>query len=196
MKATLVQVGSRKSEVGSRKSEVESRKSEVGSRKSLLGFRRCSILMLTIPESVIKTNQAALFSFLWKNRKDKIKRLVMCQPLAEGGVNFVNFNRMVKSLRLAWIGRLLDESDDKWKSIPNYYFQNHGGLPFLLKCNYNVAVLNKGLPLCYRELLQYFEDFKNITNVFPDGEFILWNNKSITIADETLFWKTWFERGR
>ena len=119
----------------------------------------------------------------------------MCQPLAEGGVNFVNFNRMVKSLRLAWIGRLLGESDDKWKSIPNYYFQNHGGLPFLLKCNYNVADLNKGLPLFYRELLQCFEDFKNITNVFPNGEFILWNNMSITIADETLFWKTWFERG-
>ena len=123
----------------------------------------------------------------------------MCQPLAEGGVNFVNFNRMVKSLRLAWIGRLLGESDDKWKSvvrvaknsknnkssksrkivkvvkvvkwksIPNYYFQNHGGLPFLLKCNYNVADLNKGLPLFYRELLQYFEDFKNITNVFPNS---------------------------
>ena len=69
--------------------------------------------MLTIPESVIKTIQATLLSFLWKNRKDKIKRLVMCQPLAEGGVNFVNFNGMVKSLRLAWIGRLLGESDDK-----------------------------------------------------------------------------------
>ena len=57
--------------------------------------------MLTILESVIKTIQATLFSFLWKNRKGKIKRLLVCQPLAEGGVNFVNFNRMVKSLRLA-----------------------------------------------------------------------------------------------
>ena len=100
-------------------------------------------------------------------------------------INFVNFNRMVKSLCLAWIDRLMGESDDK--SIPNYYFQNHGGLPFLLKCNYNVAVLNKGLPLFCRELLQYFEDFRNITNVFPNGEFILWNNLLLNSSNDKKF---------
>ena len=68
-------------------------------------------------------------------------------------------------------------------------------MPLLNKKPTIVVVLSKGILLFYRELLQYFEDFKNITNVFPNGEFILWNNKSITIADETLFWKTWFERG-
>jgi len=41
---------------------------------------------------------------------------------------------VVKSLRLVWIGRLLGESDDKWKAIPNY-FRNYGGLLFLLKCS-------------------------------------------------------------
>ena len=38
---------------------------------------------------------------------DKIKRKVVCQPLLEGGLNFVNLRIMVKTLRLAWIGRLL-----------------------------------------------------------------------------------------
>ena len=78
--------------------------------------------MLTVPESVIKTVQENLFAFLWKNRKDKIKRMVMYQPVAKGGINFVNFYMVVKSLPLAWIGRLLGESDDKWKTFPNYYF--------------------------------------------------------------------------
>ncbi|KAL9986830.1 hypothetical protein ACROYT_G001034 [Oculina patagonica] len=73
--------------------------------------------MLTVPESVIKTVQENLFAFLWKNRKDKIKRLVMYQPIAKGGINFVNFCTVVKSLRLAWISRLLGESDDKWKKL-------------------------------------------------------------------------------
>ena len=94
--------------------------------------------MLTVPESVIKTVQENLFAFLWKNMKDKIKRMVMYQPVAEGGINFVNFYMVVKSLRLACIGRLLGKSDDKWKVIPNYYFPNYGGVLFLLKCNYNV----------------------------------------------------------
>jgi len=30
--------------------------------------------------------------------------MVMYQPVAEGGINFVNFYMAVKSLRLAWIG--------------------------------------------------------------------------------------------
>ena len=75
--------------------------------------------------------------------------MVMFQPVAEGGINFVNFYMVVKSLCLAWIG-LLGESDDKWKVIPNYYFRNCGGLLFLLKGNYNVKLLKTGLPLLSR----------------------------------------------
>ena len=113
----------------------------------------------------------------------------------KGGINFANFCRVIKALRLAWIGRLLSTSDDKWKAIPNYYFRKHGSLLFLLKCNYDIKLLKTGLPLFYRELLQYFQDLKNATNIFPNGEFILWNNKSITIDNATLFWKSWFEEG-
>ena len=150
--------------------------------------------MLTVPESV-KTVQENLFAFLWKNRKGKIKRVVMYQTVEKGGTNFANFCTVIKALRLAWIGRLLSTSDDKWKAIPNYYFRKHGSLLFLLKCNYDIKLLKTGLPLFYRELLQYFQDLKNATNIFPNGEFILWNNKSITIDNATLFWKSWFEEG-
>ena len=39
--------------------------------------------MLTVPSLVIKNVQTELFSFLWKNKKDKIKRTVMYQPLCK-----------------------------------------------------------------------------------------------------------------
>ena len=115
--------------------------------------------MLTVPPLVIQNVQTELFSFLWKNKKDKIKRTVMYQPLAEGGLNFVNFSVVVKSLRLAWISRLLSSSTGSWKAIPNYYFNTYGGLKFLLKCNYNATSINNGLPTFYRELLQYLQEF-------------------------------------
>jgi len=35
---------------------------------------------LSVPETLIKRVQTQLFSFLWNNKKDKIKRLVMYQP--------------------------------------------------------------------------------------------------------------------
>ena len=49
----------------------------------------------------------------------------MYQPLANGGINFINFATMVKSLRLAGISRILSDTDDLWKAIPNLtFFQN------------------------------------------------------------------------
>ena len=151
--------------------------------------------MLIVPESVVKNVQENLFAFLWKNRKDKIKRVVMYQSVKNGKTNFVNFGMVVKALRLAWIGRLLSTSDDKWKAIPNYYFRKYGSLLFLLKCNYDIKLLRTGLSLFYRELLQYFRDLKNATSIFRNGEFILWNNKSITIDNANLFWKSSFQKG-
>ena len=58
--------------------------------------------LLSVPNAVIKIVQTQLFSFLWKNKKYKIKGTVIHQPLVEGGLNFINFATMVKSLRLAW----------------------------------------------------------------------------------------------
>ena len=54
--------------------------------------------MLTVPESVVNTVQENLFAFLWKNRKDKIKRVVMYQTVKKGGINFANFSRVIKSV--------------------------------------------------------------------------------------------------
>ena len=58
--------------------------------------------MLTVPESVVKNVQENRFAFIWKNRKDKIKRVVMYQSVKNGGINFVNFGMIVK--RYAWLG--------------------------------------------------------------------------------------------
>jgi len=55
------------------------------------------VSMFSVPETLIKRVQTQLFSFLWNNKKDKIKRLVMYQPLANGRINFINFATMVVS---------------------------------------------------------------------------------------------------
>ena len=93
-------------------------------------------------------------------KKDKIKRAFIPQPLAEGGLNFINFATMVKSLRLAWISRLLGDTDDSWKVIPNSYLSEYGSLQFLRKYINNAESINIGLPNFCRELLQYFQELK------------------------------------
>ena len=54
--------------------------------------------------------------------------------------------------------------------------------------------INNGLPTFYRELLQYFQEFKDKTKIFSYGKFLLWNNEEITIDKNTLFWKSWFKK--
>ena len=54
--------------------------------------------MLTVPEPVIQKTQAELFAFLWRNKKDKIKRQIIYETISNGGLNFMNFRTMVKSL--------------------------------------------------------------------------------------------------
>ena len=109
----------------------------------------------------------------------------------------MNFRTMVKSLRLSWIGRLLDDTNANWKAIPNYFFNQYGGLSFLLKCNYDVKLFEANFPLFYRELLGYFQELSSTYGEEQRGKFIPWNNKDpdIAIDQKTLFWKTWFERG-
>ena len=71
---------------------------------------------------------------------------------------------------------------------------NYGRQNNVYKCNYNAESINKCLPNFCRELLQYFPAFKNKTNIFPYGEFLLWNNKAITIESSSGFWRSWFKR--
>ena len=91
-----------------------------------------------------------------------------CLPVLRGrGLNFINFSTMVKSLPLEWISRVRGDTDDSWKVIPNYYYSAWSDVQFLLKCIYDTETINKCLPNFYRELLQYFQEFKYKTNIFP-----------------------------
>ena len=152
--------------------------------------------MLCVPEMVIKTVQAKILKFLWKNKKDKVKRSVLYQSLSHGGLNFPNFHTVIKSLRLSWLGRLLNcTNNESWQAIPNDFFNRYGGLSFLLKCNYDSKKLDENLPLYYREMLDYFKELRAGHPDIYKSEFILWNNKEITIENKSIFWAHLSEQG-
>ena len=103
---------------------------------------------------------------------------------------------IVKALRLSWIGRLLSESNDAWKAIPNAYFNRYGGLPFLLKWNYNTKIFDNNISPFYSELLDYLGELRDqYRDDCFKGDLIIWNNQDITIEGKSLYWKTWSERG-
>ena len=142
--------------------------------------------MLTVPQEVTKRVQTKLFNFLWKNKKEKIKR-VLFQEMRKGGLNFPNFAITVKALRLSWMGRLLEKkntSTNAWKAISNAFFEKYEG-----------TVLDKSVPLFYLEMLDYFQELRQVNQDSYESDLILWNNQCITIEGKSLYWKRWTENG-
>ena len=72
-----------------------------------------------------------------KTKKDRVKRAIKYQPFSHDGVNFPDVHTVAKSLRLSWLGRFLNCTNETSQVIPNSYFNKYGGLSFLLKCNGN-----------------------------------------------------------
>ena len=51
----------------------------------------------------------------------------MYRDLFTGGLWMVDIELTIKSLRLAWIKRLLFRDNCNWKIVPDYFFNKHGG---------------------------------------------------------------------
>ena len=80
------------------------------------------------------------------------------------------------------------------ESNSNHYLCTHGGLQFLLKCDYNAPCIKHYLPSIFYRDLAVFQEFKNKTKVCSFGDFLLWNNETITAEKNMLFSKSWFNK--
>ena len=138
---------------------------------------------------IIKTK---LFNFLWKNKRDKIKRAGLYQDREKGGIRMTDVEIMIKALRLAWIPRLLTPEMRNWKAIPDYYLNKTGGLNFLLRCNYDAKYID-GLPLFYKDILTFFTELKNLYSYDSMQDLVLFNNKEILVGGRPVFIKEWFD---
>ena len=153
-----------------------------------------SASILNVPEDIASTVKTKLFSFLWKNKRDKIKRTGLYQDLGRGGIRMVDIDIMFKALKLAWIPRLLTSGNQNWKTVPDYYLRKFGGLNFLLRCNYDAKYI-KSIPLFYRNILVYFSELKTLYSFDQAQNIILFNNKEILVDSKTFFIREWFKKG-
>ena len=79
----------------------------------------------------------ACFKFLWRNKRDKIKISGLYQDTSKGGSRMTDVCLMFKSIKLAWIPRILSAGKKNWCTVLDHYFTKIGGLNVLLRCNYN-----------------------------------------------------------
>ena len=79
-----------------------------------------------IPKEYIQTFKNIVYEFLWKGNKDPVKRSVLSNDYLEGGLKMTNIDTYIKTLKIKWILRLLENSNENWKIIPQKYFENIG----------------------------------------------------------------------
>ena len=127
------------------------------------------------------------------------KRKLMILDYGQGGLRAPSIDVLAKSLKFAWISRLLTDEptcSESWKTIPNYFFEKYGGLNFLLRCNYDKNFLEQiDLPQFYKLILPYFLEIKESFLNQSGQELILFNNKDILINGRTILYRNWFDRG-
>ena len=67
-----------------------------------------------------------VFHFLW-NGKDKVIRSSTFAPYEQGGLGMIDYETMIKALRLSWPKRITDEDPSGfWKCYLNYLLENEG----------------------------------------------------------------------
>ena len=92
--------------------------------------------VLNTPPEVIKEFNSLVFHFLW-NGKDKVTRRSTYAPYDLGGLKMIDYENMVKAMRLSWLKRIFDENcTGFWKSYLDHSLGSYGGL-FLFNCNYD-----------------------------------------------------------
>lgn len=72
-------------------------------------------LFISLPNpssQCIKNLERMLFNFVWSNKKDKVKRTKLIQPIAEGGLQMVDLDSFIKSLKLTWLKRMSTSRSD------------------------------------------------------------------------------------
>ena len=148
---------------------------------------------INVPNDIVGNVKRRLFSFLWKNKRDKIKREGLYRDYDNGGLRMTDIETMMKALRLAWIPRLLKNGQLNGKFAPDHFLKSYGGLRILLTCNYHVKEF-QNMPIFYRDILLYFHELKTLYGCEVEDT-ILYNNKEICIDGKTFFWKEWFMKG-
>ena len=120
--------------------------------------------VLPTPEVFIKQLNTIIYNFLWKGL-DKIARLAAINDLKYGGLNLTDLETSIKSLRLAWLGRLFAEGSSPWKAFVNHLLKDFGGI-FLFRCNYDIKEYSIN-SIFYKELLRWWADFRTEFSTKP-----------------------------
>ena len=96
---------------------------------------------------------------------------------------------MIKDLRLSWLKRVFSSNKGTWKTYLRYLLKDYGGFR-LFSCNYNIKDLSITSQF-YKELIQWWSEFREVFAEEKDRRYIIWNNQEIRVNNKPVFYETY-----
>ena len=145
--------------------------------------------ILPPPSEFVALIQTPIYKFLWKG-PDKITRKAAINSFDNGGLNLTDLETSIKSLRLAWISKILNSESLPWKSYLRYLLKPFGGF-FFFHCNHNINDYNIK-SIFYSEMLQWLSEFRSkFATETTSFVSIIWNNYNIRIEDKPIYYQNY-----
>lgn len=148
--------------------------------------------VLYVPPNVISEVNQLIFAFLWP-KKTHVKRSTVIGKLEDGGLKMPDFEYKVKSFKVMWVQRLLNNTKIA-AMVENM------GLPAtweeLCKSNFDVDLLRNFKCCFYKQILECWYELysKSPTNVIEVRSQRLWLNKFICVNNKPLYNKVMLEK--
>ena len=149
----------------------------------------------------MKTLNSLLYTYLWNDKREKIKRSILINTFEGGGLNMVDIESFYIMLQIKWVKSLLSTENTNWKAIPKYYLDAFGPnfLVFYMNlCSIKQLPEYQRLPSFYSDLIQNWFKFRNIDKTCPRTFFdirkqLIWGNDLIKHDNKPLFFHNWIK---
>ena len=69
---------------------------------------------------MLKVLDKILYKFLWDNEPNTITKEMITKPRAEGGLAMIDIEKRQMALTIAWIKRIMNETDNDILNYLNY----------------------------------------------------------------------------
>ena len=149
----------------------------------------------TPPEVFIKKIEKEIYQFLWDKKPDKISRKQVIQNYNSAGLKMLDINNFIKSLKISWFRRLLENNDSPWAHLFTNTITPVNALFELGNLN-TLSAANKTSNKFWQSALLALHDYQsNISLKEPHNilNIPLWLNSNI--SQQPLFVQSWYNKG-
>ena len=130
---------------------------------------------------------------MWKSPVHKIKKSIVTQEYGKGGLNMINIENFIASMKISWIKSKLLNSSAKWQSVIGEDININQvikyGPTFALK--YIEDSKNRFWQDVFSSWKRLENCFENALTVDKMGKSVLWFNEKLKVDKKPMHLKEW-----